>query len=167
MGMTIDKVAEKKALIKSTHKYLRFRLAREFYAIDVMRVQGIIRSQLISETPGYPDYIKGFVKLRGWVIPVQDLTYRFDMSSADSDETPCIIIVQTQTQNGDIKLSGLIVDAVDEIIELKPDEIGEAPLFGTRIPIDYIHGVSNINGSIYTILDIDKFTSEPVLDIGI
>lgn len=50
-----------------------FSSGAEEYAIDIYKVQEIIRLPRITKLPNTPDYILGITNLRGNVIPVVDL----------------------------------------------------------------------------------------------
>ena len=54
-------------------KYLVFQLAQEEFAIGVLSVREIIRTQDITRVPHTPPHMKGVINLRGKVIPVMDL----------------------------------------------------------------------------------------------
>ncbi|HTA68613.1 MAG TPA: chemotaxis protein CheW [Bryobacteraceae bacterium] len=51
-------------------KYLSFQLGNEEFAVQVLRVRGIMGIQEITAVPQTPDYVKGVINLRGKVIPV-------------------------------------------------------------------------------------------------
>lgn len=166
MESTIDKAKDGISKSESAQKYLTFRLCKEFYGIDVLKIQGIIRIQNITALPQMPDYIKGIINLRGKVIPVIDLRCRFELPSHEIDEMSCIIIVQTGTHNSDIKLAGILVDGVEEVANVASTDIEDAPDFGNQLSADYILGVAKIKGGLNTLLDIDKVVSDaPIMQM--
>jgi purine-binding chemotaxis protein CheW len=57
---------------------------------------------------------------------------------------------------GDNVIIGVLADAVQEVIDLEPDQIEPAPRIGTKLNMDFILGMGKHNGSFMMILDIDK-----------
>ena len=53
-----------------------FRLAEEFYALDIQTVHEIVRMQTITAIPGADSSVEGITNLRGRVVPVIDLRRR-------------------------------------------------------------------------------------------
>ena len=53
-----------------------FRLADEYYALDIQTVQEIVRMQAITSIPGSDFWVEGITNLRGRVVPVVDLRKR-------------------------------------------------------------------------------------------
>src|ERR1700733_14288742 len=75
-------------------KYLTFKLGKEEFGIQVLRVREIMGVQDITAVPGTPPHLKGVINLRGKIIPVVDLRIRFRFQEALFTETTCIIVVQ-------------------------------------------------------------------------
>ena len=143
-------------------KYLTFTLDKEEYGIALLKVKEIIGMMPITSVPQTPDYVKGVINLRGKVIPVTDLRLRFDMAEIDYTDRTCIIVVEIQGAESTIQV-GIVVDAVSEVMNIKPEEVEETPSFGTKVATDYILGMANMEGMVKILLDIDRvLTSEAV-----
>ena len=54
-------------------KYMTFKLGREEYALEILKVREIIGLMDITRVPRTAEYIRGVINLRGKVIPVLDL----------------------------------------------------------------------------------------------
>lgn len=63
-----------------------FRLDRDLYAADIMRVKEIVKPQQLAGLPHAPVFVDGVINLRGAVIPVLDLHKRFNLPSPVSDK---------------------------------------------------------------------------------
>ncbi len=137
-------------------KYLTFVLGQESYGIAVLKIREIIRTVGITAVPQMPDYVKGVINLRGKIIPVVDLRIRFGLDRAETTERTCIVVVQVDLASGAKLQMGLIVDAVEEVINIGQADIEETPDFGARLETDYILGMAKIKGVVKTLLDIDK-----------
>src|ERR1700734_3063720 len=75
-------------------KYLTFRLAREEFAIQVLRVREIMGLQDITAVPQTPHYMKGVINLRGKIVPVIDLRSKFGFPEVAGTPATGIIVVQ-------------------------------------------------------------------------
>ena len=136
-------------------KYLTFSLAGEEYGIGILKVKEIIGMMAITPVPKTPHYVKGVINLRGKVIPVADLRMKLNMAEMENTERTCIVVVEIQGKNGQI-LMGMVVDSVSEVLNIKNNEIEDAPAFGAQMDTDYILGMAKTGGGIKILLDIDK-----------
>jgi purine-binding chemotaxis protein CheW len=136
-------------------KYLTFSLAQEEYGIGILKIKEIIGMMSVTTIPGTPAYVKGVINLRGKVIPVLDLRLRFGLKAMDYTDRTYIIVVEMQGPTGTITI-GLVVDGVSEVLNIRNEDIENAPEFGTRLKTDFILGMAKINNGIKILLDIDK-----------
>ncbi|HKJ99125.1 MAG TPA: chemotaxis protein CheW [Desulfotignum sp.] len=141
-----------------TGKYLTFTLADEEYGIGILKVKEIIGMMPITSVPRTPDFVKGVINLRGKVIPVIDLRLKFGMASIDYTDRTCIIVVEIDADDMTIQI-GIVVDAVSEVLNIKEEEIENAPSFGTTLNTDYILGMAKIDKGVKILLDIDRVLS--------
>lgn len=148
----------------SIEKFLTFRLDTESYGIAVLKVREIIRLQTITLVPQMPEYVKGVINLRGKVIPVIDLRVRFELAPQEVTESTCIIVVQVRLHSGEERLIGLVVDAVEEVLNIAASDIEETPNFGSHLSADYIFGMAKIKGGVKTLLDIDIVINDTDID---
>lgn len=143
-------------------KYLTFTLGNEEYGIEILKIKEIIGMMPITAVPQTPDFVKGVINLRGKVIPVVDLRLRFGMKEIEYTDRTCIIVVEIAGKTGNV-IIGIVVDSVSEVLNIKGDEIEDAPTFGTKLNTDYILGMAKISGGVKILLDIDKvLTSEEI-----
>jgi purine-binding chemotaxis protein CheW len=136
-------------------KYLTFGLAGEEYGIEILKIKEIIGLMPITAVPRTPPYIKGVINLRGKVIPVMDLRIRFGMEEAETGDRTCIIVVEIPGQAGAV-VTGLVVDAVSEVMTIKTDDIESPPSFGTDLETDGVLGMAKLEGAVKILLDIER-----------
>ena len=139
-------------------QYLTFFIDGEEYAIGILRVKEIIRYDTITRIPTTPRWIRGVLNLRGLVVPVVDLAAKFGIRESPVTGQTCVVIVETDL-DGDRTLMGVVADAVSQVLDLRPEEIGEPPPFGTSIRVDYIVGMGKVGKKFVLILDIDGVLS--------
>ena len=155
MSKTTAPAIASQAANKNVGKYLTVVLDNEAYGIAVLKVREIIRLQKITSVPQMPDFVKGVINLRGRVIPVIDLRFKFGLKSEYADRT-CIVVVQVKLPNEQLVQMGLIVDSVEEVVNLPAEEIEPTPEFGTTVDTSYLLGMAKVKGQVKTLLDIDR-----------
>ncbi len=134
---------------------MSFRLGKEDFAIQVLKVREIVGIQDITSVPQMPGYVKGVINLRGKVIPVVDLRLKFGLAEVECTPRTCIIVVQVH--HGGIPIqTGLIVDEVSEVLNLAAGEIENTPDFGKDIETPYLLGMAKVKGNVKMLLDIDQ-----------
>ncbi|MBJ6750602.1 chemotaxis protein CheW [Geomonas anaerohicana] len=145
--------------ITETTQYLTFKLEDELFALDIGKVREVLDFTSITKVPQTPDYMRGVINLRGSVVPVVDLRLKFGMAMAEQTVNTCVIIVEVELE-GEKVVMGAMADAVQEVMDLEPDQIEPPPRIGTKLNTDFIKGMGKHNEQFIIILDIDKvFTS--------
>ncbi|GKX30472.1 chemotaxis protein CheW [Vallitalea longa] len=139
----------------STMQQVIFKLDKEEYGLDIMKVITIEKYQEVVKTPNTPEYITGIINLRGNVLPVYSLRKKFNLTEREVDENTKIIV--TVTNNMKI---GFIVDSVQEILNIEDDNIEEAPKIVTGINRKYIKSIAKMDKRMVILLDIDLIMSE-------
>jgi purine-binding chemotaxis protein CheW len=139
-------------------QYLTFMLGGETFAIGILHIKEIIEYGQLTTVPMMPGFIRGVINLRGAVVPVIDLASRFGGERSEVTRRSCIVIlelpVEAQTQ-----VIGVVVDAVNEVLEIAGSEIEPAPAFGARIRTDFIAGMGKVQDKFVIILDVDNVLS--------
>ncbi|BCG46298.1 Positive regulator of CheA protein activity [Citrifermentans bremense] len=145
--------------ITETTQYLTFKLEDELFALDIGKVREVLDFTTITKVPQTPDYMRGVINLRGSVVPVVDLRLKFGMVMAEQTVNTCVIIVEVELE-GERVVMGAMADAVQEVLDLEPDQIEPPPRIGTKLNTEFIKGMGKHNDQFIIILDIDKvFTS--------
>ena len=145
-------------------KHLTFVLGREHYGVPVLKVREIIRLCEITPVPQMPEYIKGVLNLRGKIIPVADLRVKFQLASTANTDLTCIVVVSIALPDKSTTLMGLIVDAVEEVINISAADIEPTPEFGAAVSADYILGMAKVKGAVKALLDIDKVIASEAIE---
>jgi purine-binding chemotaxis protein CheW len=145
-------------------QYLTFQLGEEIFALNVAEVREILDFTTVTKVPRTPPFMRGVINLRGSVVPVMDLRLKFGMSAAEKTVNSCIIVVE-MTMGGDNVVIGVLADAVQEVIDLEPEQIEPAPRIGTKLNMEFILGMGKHNGTFMMILDIDRIFESCDLDL--
>lgn len=139
-------------------QYLTFMLNSEIFAIGILRIKEIIEYGNLTEVPRMPDFIRGVINLRGAVVPVIDLGLRFGKQASSVSRRTCIVIIEVE-HDGAQQVVGVMVDAVNEVLDIAPAEIEPAPSFGAKIRADFIRGMGKVDGKFVIILNVDHVLS--------
>lgn len=139
--------------------YMVFVINNQKYALSSKYIIEIIEMLPITKVPFLPKYMKGIINLRSTIIPVMDARMRFDIEPIDYNERTCIIIIENNMDK-----IGLIVDAVNEVINISPNQSMKMNSNKEECKQNFIKGVSEINNEIQLILDCDSLV-EIVEDI--
>ena len=114
-----------KALIDKEGKYLTFALGNEEYGLEICKVREIIGYMPITAIPQTPPHVKGVINLRGQVIPVVDIRTLFGMECKEITEETCIVVVEISVNHRTFS-TGVIVDRVSEVLDIRGEDIEDA-----------------------------------------
>lgn len=146
-------------LKKVEGKYLTFRLGREEYGIEILKVREIVAYLDITPVPLTALYIRGVVNLRGKIIPVVDMRRKFGLADAGVGRETCIITTMVEGKEGQV-LTGLLVDAVSEVAQVAAADVEPVPALGEDMKLDFVTGLSKAKGRVIVLLDMDKVMRE-------
>ncbi len=133
-----------------------FNIGSEEFGVDILKVQEINRMVDITRVPQAPHYVEGVINLRGRVIPIIDLRKRFSLETREYDKNTRIVVVDIVGH-----ITGVVVDAVSEVLRLQAGTIEPAPEIVTGISSEYIKGVAKLEDRLLILLDLSK-----VIDVG-
>jgi purine-binding chemotaxis protein CheW len=139
-------------------QFLTFMLGGEMFAMGILAIKEIIEYSALTEVPMMPASVRGVINLRGSVVPVVDLSVRFGRTPAAVTKRTCIVIVEISL-NDTRQDVGVVVDAVNEVLEIPAEDIAPPPTFGTRIRTDFIQGMGKVNHRFVIILDVTQVLS--------
>jgi len=128
-----------------------FRLANEWYGVEISRVREVIKVEGLTFLPSSPEYIAGIVNLRGNILSVTDLKNIFGLARHELTEQSRLVIVESG-----ILETGLLVDEVIEIEEVPLSKID--PTLTTIAPekAEYFEGECKIGDKLIGILKVEK-----------
>jgi len=131
-----------------------FVVAGEFFGVDILMVQEIIKDITITAIPDSPDFIEGVINLRGNIIPIIDLRKRLKLAEKESggEESVWILIL-----NIGGRVTGFVVDRVTRVIKVQINSIKPPPeLVVSGLKSDYIRGVCKQGQQLLAILDFNR-----------
>ena len=145
-------------------QYLTFMLGGEAYAIGILAIKEIIENGQITRVPMMPEFIRGVINLRGSVVPVIDLGVRFGSGATAMGRRTCIVILEVESE-GEVQDVGILVDAVNEVMDIAAADVEPAPAFGAKIRTDFIAGMGKVQDKFVVILDPARVLSGEELSV--
>jgi purine-binding chemotaxis protein CheW len=142
---------------EETLHFIVFRLAREWYGVEIAKVKEVIKAGKITFLPSSPEHIAGIVNLRGNILSVTDLKAIFRLPHEEATEKTRIIAIESG-----ILETGLLVDEVVDSIEVPVSKIGPA-LF--TLPAEggkYIEGQCKVDNKLIALISVEKVLEKKV-----
>lgn len=140
------------------NQYLTFILGGEIYGVSILVIKEILEYNDPTTVPMMPDFIRGVINLRGSVVPVVDLSLRLGKETTTIEKRTCVVIIEVQHEDERMEI-GVVVDAVNEVLDIAPENIESAPNFGAKIRTDFIHGMGKVDEKFVVLLNIDHVLS--------
>ncbi len=131
-------------------EYLTFNLGDEHYGVDVLSVQEIIGVPHLSRLPRAPDYVLGVMNLRGNVVPVLDIRRKLGLEVSEEDD-PVVVVLHVGE-----KIMGAVVDGVEDVLEIRDQDIQDAPDFSGTVHKDYLRGLTKRDDELLILLELDR-----------
>ncbi|WP_246120712.1 chemotaxis protein CheW [Chitinolyticbacter meiyuanensis] len=139
-------------------QFLTFSLNDEPFAMPITQVREIIEFPGLTEIPMMPAFLRGVINVRGAVVPVIDLAVRFGRKETITTRRTCIIILEMEQPTGPLQL-GMLVDAVNDVLDVDPGAIEPRPTFGAHIRADFIAGMIKRDERFVIALAIEQILS--------
>lgn len=135
-------------------KFAVFRIGDEVFGISIHSVVEILNAQKTYSIPDLPEFLSGIINVRGEVIPLLDLRRRFAIQGSSNKNR--IITVRCEGEK-----IGLLVDEIEEIVTLSPEEKSKPPAIFKGLKTEYLTGLGKKDGKIIILLNLDRLlTSE-------
>lgn len=138
----------------SVREFLAFKLGKEEYGVDILRVQEIRSYEEPTRMANAPDFIKGVINLRGVIVPIVDMRLKFNLDEANYDGFTVVIVLNIGQQ-----VVGMVVDSVSDVITLTPQQLRPVPEFSSAIGSDHLLAIGSLEERMLILLDIEKLMS--------
>ena len=137
-------------------EYIAFRIGDQEFCADVMSVREIRGWTPATPLPHAPPHVRGVINLRGAVLPIVDLSRRLGMGETEPTPRHVIIIMQLGSQ-----LSGILVDAVSDILTLDTTEIQPTPEMPGEPERQFSKGIIPIDKRMVCLVSLDALFDHP------
>ncbi len=149
-----------------SNTYLTFYLDQELFGLTIDSVREGLEYTTITKVPRTADYMRGVINVRGRPVPVVDLRKKFGLEEKEQTVDTCIIIVEVEF-DGESSIMGALVDGVQEVLDIPPEQIEETPKLGNTIEMKFIRGLGKLEDNFVILLDMQSvFSMEELSSIS-
>lgn len=141
----------------ATRQLLRLSVAGEDLLVPIDAVHEILEVGRLTRVPQSPPFLRGVMNLRGAVVPVVDLAARFGREVTTLQRRSAIVVVQAAGEDpADTLVTGLLVDAVFEVLEVPAQKLESVPSLGVAIPPVFVAGMVNLPSGYAALLSLEQ-----------
>ncbi len=147
----------KTGIFAAPHQVLTFSVGPEHYGVDILRVQEIRGWSPVTKIPNLPPQVLGVLNLRGSIVPILDLRVKFSLAEAQFTPLTVIIVLSVESAQGSREF-GLVVDAVEDVVDISPEHLKDTPSLGGRAPA-FVQGLAALDDRMLILLNVDELTN--------
>lgn len=133
---------------------LVFGLGKEEYAIDIGLVQEIRGYGAVTRIASAPAFLKGFIHLRGSIVPLVDL--RISLGQAEPAYDASTVVIILIFAHG---ATGIVVDRVADVVQLAPAQIKPPPQLHGSAMAGHVTAIGTLDERMLIVLDMDSLLS--------
>ena len=132
-------------------QFCTFYLGGQYFGLDVLKVQEIIRFQPMTRVPLAHPVVRGLINLRGQIVTALDLRRRLDLPERPDGESPVNVVVQA-----DDGAVSLLVDEIGDVLEVSEKAFERPPETLQGPARELIRGAYKLEDGLLLILDIER-----------
>lgn len=149
MNRGIEMELEKTINNEEIKQYCTFKVGDDFFGIDVLNVQEVIKPLLLTEVPQSDKEICGLMNLRGNIVTQLSLRKLFGFSGEEPEAHMNVIV------NMSDGLLALKVDEIEDVYSLESSTFEKTPDTLTPGIKKYVGGIHKLEGRLLVILDLN------------
>lgn len=135
-------------------QYCTFYVAGQYFGLEVLKVQEVIRYQEMTRVPLAPPVVRGLINLRGQIVTAIDLRRRLELNERPADQTPLNVVVHT-----DDGAVSLLVDEIGDVLEVSEKQFEPPPETLQGPARQLIRGAYKLPERLLLILDAERTVS--------
>jgi len=140
------------APVEKFHRWLRFQMGGQSYAVELLKVQEVQRVPDILPVRGAAPHVMGVMNLRGQIITVIDLGACIGLGREPLTEASRVIVLETEEET-----IGLLVSAVAEVMSLSERAVENPVSSIPALPKEALIGIARHGGHMSVLLDATVF----------
>lgn len=134
-----------------------FELGGEEYALPIQHVREVIRYAQPRRVSG-DTRLLGVISLREKLVPVIDLAPSLGLQVTVGEECKIVIVATGETTS-----AGVVVDAVNEVITLRDEEIESLPVSDTET----LGSIAKLGDRLLMLLDAERIFDDVEIDAAV
>jgi purine-binding chemotaxis protein CheW len=135
--------------------YLSFALGNEPFALSTLSVYAIVEASQLITKPSMPSQLRRAIRLGNTLVPVIDLCAHLHGQPIKIGWSTSIVILEV-TIGDRLQMIGMVVNAVDKVLDILPEEIEPPAASDSKIRNDFTAGTVMVNNHRVTLLDIER-----------
>ncbi len=135
---------------------LTSQIGSEHHGIEILAARETIHVNRAAPGPPLPPPAGGVINRRGRILPGIDLRVRFGVALPAQSPRACVVVVPGSASTHATSATGLVVDAIDDVVSVAAAEIYFAPDWASRIDPPWIPGRATGQGATRMLLDLDR-----------
>ncbi len=128
------------------------------FALEATHVREILDMVPVTEVPSASPFVSALINVRGKVVPLADLRYRFGMERRPPTIDTRIVVIEIDL-DGVLTTIGLLADKVYEVTEITAAAIEETPRIGMTWRRELIRCIGKRADDFVVVLDIQAVFS--------
>ncbi|MAF91726.1 MAG: chemotaxis protein CheW [Bdellovibrionota bacterium] len=141
---------ESEVLNTENVQYCTFQIGEDFFGVDVLKVQEVIKPLQLTEIPKSDEVVCGLMNLRGNIVTQISLRRLFGLQENEDNEHMNVIV---NTSDG---LLSLKVDQIDDVQSLNMSSFETTPdTLDVKIR-KYVKGIHKLDGRLLVVLDLEE-----------
>ncbi|MET1257251.1 chemotaxis protein [Aliikangiella maris] len=155
MSSILDSVNQRTQMVGQNRlELLLFKLrGKQVYGINVFKVREVLQCPELTELPQRNPVVRGVAHIRGATISVIDLSLAVGGPSL-GDVSQCFVVIAEYNR----KVQGFLVKSVERIVNMNWSDIHPPPKGAGKS--SYLTAVTDIDGEIVEIIDVEKVLAE-------
>ena len=122
-----------------------------FFGVDVLKVQEVIRYQVMTPVPLASSTVSGLINLRGQIVTAIDLRRRLSLPPRPDGQNPMNVVIRT-----DDGAVSLLVDEIGDVLEVEERTLESPPPTIEGVAREMITGVYKLDDRLLLVLDHEK-----------
>lgn len=155
-GLRIDEIHEFESFFEEERgaeqiQLVLFHMDEESFALEIDRVQEIIRVPAITRVPHAAEHVRGVCNLRGRIVPVLDLRRLMKLPTRLMDRSSRVMVLDITG-----KRIGVLIDRVSEVARINVPDVEPPPEEMRSIDSNLVTAVARYGERMVFILDVDR-----------
>lgn len=135
----------------SVVNYATFFIGEQYFGIDVLKVQEVLRSQQMTRVPLAPAVVRGLINLRGQIVTAIDVRRKLGLEPRTDGVGPMNVVVRSS--EGAISL---LVDEISDVVAVNAADFEPPPQNLDAEQRKLLEGLYKLDKQLLLILDTER-----------
>ncbi len=140
--------------VSSSELLTTFYIGGDCYGIEVMKVQEVTGTPIVSQVPLAPKFVRGLINLRGQLATAFGLSELFNLSRENNNDQMSVVC----RMEGN--LVSLMVDSIGDVVEVERSSFETPPDTLPAGVKPFVKGIYKMNEKLLSVLDLEKLSKE-------